>query len=165
MIDLLPEGAEGKRKLGVIVGVSSLIILGLGVFMLKAGEFESAVTISHQVASDSGSLGDIIWADIEGAVVAPGVYKLDKGARIETVLAAAGGLAENADKAWVEKNVNKAQVLVDGYKLYIPDINEANTQSKVIGLQSKMVSINSGSQSELESLPGIGPVTAQKIIV
>lgn len=146
------------------MGVTSLIILGLGVFMLKAGEFESNVTITQMTATNSGALSNQIWADIEGAVVRPGVYKMDDGARIDDLIRMAGGLSQTAERPWVDKNINRAQLIEDGYKLYIPSVNEANTRSNVNELQPTVISINSSSQSELESLPGIGPVTAQKII-
>jgi competence protein ComEA len=92
------------------------------------------------------------------------VYRLDLGSRIDKALQTAGGLTGEADRGWVEKNVNKAQMVVDGYKLYIPKKNQDGLNLQVAGLQSRATSINSGSQNDLESLPGIGPVTAQKII-
>jgi competence protein ComEA len=92
---------------------------------------------------------------------------LDADARVHDALVAAGGLTENADR----KAVNLAAKIADGQKIYIPAIGESPVQvlgSTVSGSSgtdgSGLVSVNNASQSELESLPGIGPVTSQKII-
>jgi len=57
----------------------------------------------------------------------------------------------------IDRKVNKSAILKDGQKIYIPFVGEKLADSKI-------VNINSSSQYELESLPGVGPVTAKKII-
>lgn len=111
-----------------------------------------------------------IFIDIEGAVVKPGLYKLPQGSRIQDGLVAAGGLSAQADREYIAKNLNLAIKLTDGAKIYVPSIGEAVNDTSVlntstqVGNVSGLININSGSQTQLESLPGIGPVTAQKII-
>ena len=66
------------------------------------------------------SINKEILIDISGAVVHPGIYKLTKGSRINGRVLAAGGILEEANKEWVQKNLNLAQEVKDGEKLYIP---------------------------------------------
>ncbi len=120
---------------------------------------------------------------IAGAVVNPGVYEIPKDGRVEEALGAAGGLAEEADRDWVDKNLNLAAKLSDGDKLYIPKVGETTTPSSantspvpppsstgIVSGSSKPsdcshVNINTASAAALdECLPGIGPAYAQRIV-
>lgn len=111
-----------------------------------------------------------IMVDVEGAVEKPGVYELESNARLQDAIASAGGLSAEADREYISKGVNLAQTVTDGLKIYIPKVGEqvagivstANSGSSTS--ISGSVNINSASQSQLEDLPKIGPVTAQKII-
>ena len=112
-----------------------------------------------------------IMVDVSGAVVNPGVYKLESESRIEDAIKAAGGLAEQASGEYVSKSLNLAQKISDGVKIYIPYQGEKITGQASVGIvagiknsNSGGVNISSANQAELEALPGIGPVTASKII-
>ncbi len=112
-----------------------------------------------------------IAVDIEGAVISPGVYKLPEDSRIKDALAKAGGLSQKADRNWVAKNLNLAGKLTDSAKIYIPEagesaVSQASSQTNTnTGIQTTgLININSASVSELDTLPGIGPATAEKII-
>lgn len=106
-----------------------------------------------------------IVVHITGAVPRPGVYALPKGARVQDVISAAGGFLAEADKT----NINLAALLEDGEKLDIAFIEGGSpvlatpVETIVVGT-TELVNINTASQAELESLPGIGPTTATKII-
>lgn len=110
-----------------------------------------------------------LYVDISGAVVKPGVYALPTEARVGEALKAAGGLTAKADPGFVAHSLNLAQKLSDGMKLYIPAKGEgggvvSGGSAPAATTGSGMININSATQSQLESLPGIGPVTAQAII-
>ena len=104
---------------------------------------------------------------ISGAVPRPGVYALAQGSRVQDVISAAGGFLADADKT----GINLARALEDGEQLDIPYLVGV---SPVIGTELpiatipassyELVNINTATQADLESLPGIGPTTAQKII-
>ncbi len=106
-----------------------------------------------------------------GAVVAPGVHRLPAGSRVADLVAAAGGLAPDAD---VDR-VNLAAVLVDGSRVYVPRRGEASVPNVPAdggsaggGTGSSApkgpVDINTATVEELDTLPGVGPTTAQAIV-
>lgn len=104
---------------------------------------------------------------ITGAVPRPGVYALAQGARVQDAISAAGGFLAEAEKT----GINLARALEDGEQLDIPYVEGASpvileepaaTEAPVEN--TELININFASQAELESLPGIGPTTAQKII-
>ncbi|MEW6717921.1 MAG: helix-hairpin-helix domain-containing protein [Chloroflexota bacterium] len=104
---------------------------------------------------------------IEGAVLQPGVYTLPHGSRVQEAINAAGGLTSEAQ----EGALNLAAPLEDGERIWVPVAgkNPAPTSSANQPpnpqTTDSVININTATQEELESLPGIGPVTAEKIIV
>lgn len=110
-----------------------------------------------------------LTVDIEGSVVSPGVYQLPLDSRIQDALVAAGGLSGSADRDYIAKAINLATKLSDGSKIYIPKIGETDKSigigtTEVMGRLLTQINVNSASEQDLDSLPGIGPVTAQKIM-
>jgi competence protein ComEA len=104
--------------------------------------------------------------DISGAVAKPGVYTMAADERIKDILIKAGGLRPEADAGWVNRSLNLAATLSDGSKLYIPFSGEAPAQA-VLGQgqdNACSVNINTATIAQLDTLPGIGEVTAQKIL-
>lgn len=113
-----------------------------------------------------------IFVHVSGAVANPGLVELSEGSRVADAIKAAGGISEDG----VAESVNLARKLNDGEQLHVMSKAEAdsagnfnaqaqasNRASSTSGV-SGLVNINSATQEELESLPGIGPSTASKII-
>jgi competence protein ComEA len=114
-----------------------------------------------------------IKIEVAGAVQRPGIYELPAGTRVGDAIAAAGGLAANADEA----ALSLARVLQDGEKLAAPTVQPAkpppaaSSPSEPAGARSGgdgssagLLNVNTASAQELEALPAIGPVTAQAIV-
>jgi competence protein ComEA len=117
---------------------------------------------ASSVREDAADGGELV-VDIEGGVNFPGIHRLPGGSRVADALAAAGGYAEDADLAAAARSLNLAAAVVDGQQIYVPVLGEAPATGGD-GTGSGLVNLNRASQSELEALPGIGPVTAKKII-
>jgi competence protein ComEA len=102
----------------------------------------------------------LIVVDVEGAVLRPGVVRLASGARVADALAAAGGTTPDADPA----ALNKAAALRDGARVYVPRYGETPPAGSVGSESERKVDINHATAAELETLPGIGPSTAARIV-
>lgn len=137
------------------MGFVSLFCITISLTLLFKS-YQSAAPIEFSEATVAGVLSGIT-IDIEGAVNHPGVYELPLGARVEDAIVAAGGFSSDADEDAIGKTVNRAVKISDGAKLYIPKTGQTTAVSGNI-------SINASSQSELESLSGVGPATAKKIM-
>jgi len=144
-----------------------VLLSGGLIYSLRSGQVSNEITFEPSGATSKETSENKISVDIEGAVINPNVYSLSPSARVKDGLIAAGGLASNADREWIAKNLNLALKLSDSAKIYIPKIGEAparnSTASNTVSLTG-LININSASASELDSLPGIGAATAQKII-
>ena len=117
-----------------------------------------------------------IIVHVTGAIKKDGIIEVKQGDRIADVIEKAGGITEEADLS----KVNLAYKVSDGQKIYIPSINEKDLQTgteeyitneagKNIIVEEEetnkeKVNINTATQTELETLSGIGPSTALKII-
>ena len=102
---------------------------------------------------------------ITGAVPRPGVYALPKNARVQDAIAAAGGFLAEAEKS----QINLAALLQDGEKLDVPFLEGAipivaTPGPTVVAVTTELININTASSAELETLPGIGPSLAQRVI-
>jgi competence protein ComEA len=110
---------------------------------------------------------------VQGGVAEPGVRELPAGSRVADAIAAAGGYAVDADLEAAAEGINLAEPLVDGGQVRVPRIGESvvttgpvATHAPVAGGGSGggIVNLNTATPEQLEALPGIGPVTVQKIV-
>lgn len=178
LVNLLTSLSKNNLPLYLLIG---LILIGFGVLSYKTNIFSGGdkVEVLNGSTQRQDKSFDVV-VEIAGAVEKPGVYKLPENSRVDDLLIISGGLSENADRDWLEKNINKAAKLSDGQKIYIYKVNESGYQSSgesakensgiklyqgVLGSESgELTNINTSTQSELEKLDGIGPVYGQKII-
>lgn len=114
-----------------------------------------------------------IVVHIIGSIKSEGIIKINEGARISDVIEAAGGLMPEADVS----KINLAYMVLDGQKIYIPNINDKEEEEYIteeigediiiednISKSVSLININTANQAELETLSGVGPSTALKII-
>ena len=168
-----------KQKIIVVVLIIIMCIV-IGYYIISKTEkydYSDIEKISNIIEEDQEVDDNIIEnkivIHITGEVEEEGVIELEKGARISDAIEEAGGTTEEADLS----NVNLAYSLSDGQKVKIPNINEKDEEIIVVeekagdniiieGNKSKeeKININKAAQTEIETLPGIGPSTALKII-
>lgn len=154
-----------KYRLAVIVGLIGLILLALGIlaiFLTRQGQPQIKI-LPFEAQGEPAQ--ETILVDLRGAVQNPGVYELPADSRINDLLIRAGGLAASADREWLDKNINLAQKLTDGVKIYIPPLRSAEGgategQAEPVG----KININTASASQLDSLWGVGEARAKAII-
>jgi competence protein ComEA len=153
------------KKNGLFLALFTSGILMTGYGILHDSTKSNEIELVKAEASESSNSTPKILVDVSGAVVVPGMYELDEGARVQDALVLAGGFDEAADKEYISQYLNLAQKLSDGAKLYIPRTNQ-NSKGEVAGIASisSLININTASESELDTLPAIGMVTAGKII-
>lgn len=172
--------AKENKKIVEKVILAVLLIVCLILFTFGKDEPADIVIASSseteyevddsEVNSERITAGQI-YVDVQGAVQKPGVVMLSEGARVFQAIEAAGGLASLSDTA----PLNLAQQLYDGDKLYVPFVGETELaqESGSAGLAGSAgyassgngkININTATSEELQSLSGIGIVTAGKII-
>ena len=127
-----------------------------------------------------GGAPDLV-VDVEGAVLRPGVVRLPSGARVGEAIAAAGGYSPSVDVDRAPLVINLAAPVTDGDRIRVPAVGDADEAATTAGqavptavvgdgseapgaAASAPIDLNRATQAELEALPGIGPVTARKII-
>lgn len=158
-----------RQNFPVLLFVSlGLIFFILGLFSLRQEKDSKDSEVIFETKNEEVRTMKV---DVEGAVVHPGVYEMTGNARVQEALILAGGLSSLADREWVAKNLNLAAKLSDGAKIYIPQKGESPLRQSFVGQAGirgeslgEKININTATTEELDKLPGVGPVTAQKIL-
>lgn len=169
------RGGPSVQPLALAALGAALLIGGLAVVVAVGGPDGETLGPGSDVTAlgspaPGGASGGII-VDVAGAVVTPGVYRLMSGARVGDAVDAAGGFSPRVDADRVASELNLAATLADGQEVRVPSRDDPaggrathGGATGSGGSSGALIDLNSATQSELESLPGIGPVTASKII-
>ncbi|MBI4225568.1 ComEA family DNA-binding protein [Candidatus Roizmanbacteria bacterium] len=181
IISLKPLWDKYKMKTFLVSTAFVIAIVSLFIFLANQTWQKEEIPILSPVKTTPLSENRIV-VDLSGSIEKPDVYETSSGARLKDVMILAGGLSAQADRKYFSRNFNLAKILKDQEKIYIPSIDEiedgilkqntqiiTNNQDQIIGVSSDFkgasrININTASMSELDSLAGIGKVTAQKII-
>ncbi len=161
-----------KYKIEVVLLVFALLsaLISVGIYFAGKKDSKEAAVIFEEKTADYPSK---IFIDIAGAVEKPDVYEVTVGARLKDFLIMAGGLSAEADREFFSRNFNLARIVADQEKIYIPSVNEVQrgffvenqqTLKNISENQSEKININTATIEELDELPGVGKVTAKKII-
>lgn len=163
-----------KHRGYLVLSLIYLALAGVGVAALRWPRPEPIAIIAPTAPPAPTASMAPIQVHVTGAVKRPGVYSVGPDSRLVHAVEAAGGMAPDAD----EERINLADRLLDGQQVYVPrrgvPIPPSPTPasgptggSRVAGADlagTGVVNINSASAAELETLPGIGPALAQRII-
>ena len=176
-----------KKQKVIVLVIAIVVAIGMIYFIYNKNQItddvnlENDILVSENVAKEKSSNTteeNEVIIHITGSVKNPGIVRLKEGSRIEDAIEAAGGLTENADIS----KVNLAYVVDDGTKIKIPSsqeedigdeeiidsgsgeniIIEENTTSS--NKSSQTININKATETELQTLPGIGASLASRII-
>jgi competence protein ComEA len=162
MADLTP------RQLALCVaGAVLAVVLGvrqLGGGDVDAGEPPPQPVAAIEVQEDAGASGRVV-VHVAGAVRQPGVYKLPATARVDDAVARAGGPTRRADLG----GLNLAAEVEDGRQVLVPERLRAGDPAPAAGTsaapaEGQPLNLNTATLEQLDTLSGIGPLTAQKIL-
>lgn len=156
-ISSLRQNPQTLLLLGLFLAGLFLLALGAGLFLFRGSTPSDDIKI---ISTESETEGEIV-VHIDGAIEKAGVYKLPKDVRVSDAVSAAGGLTADADQS----RINLAAKLADGQKIYIAKVGEnIQGQSLTGSAATGLINMNTATEAQLDTLPGVGPVTAQKII-
>lgn len=173
-----------KKQKIIVIAIAGIVVIGIMYFIYNKNQakedinIENEILVNNVITNENNTNDDIVIIHITGSVKNPGIVKLKEGSRIEDAIESAGGLTENADIT----KVNLAYVVEDGTKIKIPsaseedigdeDIIDSKSGDNIIieenavplNNSTQTININKATEKEFETLPGIGPSLASKII-
>jgi len=182
--------ARSQPPVWVLAAIVAAAVLIAAAFWLAASSGGGSVAVDGSTAAVADGTGDPgprpiassnrvgdkdLVVDIQGAVVRPGVLHLPAGSRVGDAIAAAGGYGPRVAADRVGRELNLAALLRDGDQVLVPSRDDG-TQGAGTGEPSGAgassrpgsavgpIDLNRATASELDALPGIGPVTANKIV-
>jgi len=171
-----------------LLTLATVITVISSVLYLKSAQNTKEEIEASEIIPGLATSPTRIFVDVSGAVKKPNIYQVNFGARIKEVVDKAGGLSDDADIMFFNRNFNLSRIVSDQEKIYIPSISEINngafiqnqrtldyfsptqnssvSSESYIGLQEaeSLTNLNSATIEELDQLPGIGQITANKII-
>jgi competence protein ComEA len=163
-------------RLAIATLVAAVAALGLGawLFLAPTESLDSAADPFDpfggdplSASPDAYAAAGVVVVDVEGGVLRPGIVELPDGTRVADAIAAAGGYSRDADLAAAATSVNLAAFVSDGQQIFVPLLGAPGGGAGGgggVGSGPALVNLNTASPEALDALPGIGPVTVQKIV-
>ena len=154
--------------LPLVIGVAVLFFWFYGAeedIVVSGGDDVSSEIVSEDTKGQTVT-GTEMYVDISGAVVNPGVYEVSSSTRLFQVIEMAGGLADNADV----DSLNRAEIVYDGQKIIVGTASNSKIRTEVSsegsqsGITNGKVNLNLADSATLQTIPGIGPSKAERII-
>jgi competence protein ComEA len=145
------------RAIKALIAIATALVVVIGFMWWSArpiGELaplDVNSSIGLELSDESSDTFAPVVVHVAGAVKSPGLYELAPGSRVADAITAAGGVTKKS----AADSVNLARELVDGEQISVGGASSSG---------SKGISINSSSATELEALPGVGPVLAARIV-
>lgn len=160
-VDVRLSALSLRRLAAVGLALAVLLVLAVRHFG-GGGAAAPAVAPVRPAHTAPSAAAKLLVVDVAGAVRRPGLYSLRTGSRIDDAIAAAGGATRRAQI----DAVNLAAPIADGEQIVVPGrgATGAAVAAGAGSSPSAPLDLNTATLEQLETLPGIGPVTAQKIL-
>ncbi len=170
---------EEKKAYIISFLLSALVVSLIYSLLLNHGNSQKSGEVVYQEAKKQNEekidLPGRIYMDLSGAILRPGVYEVSEGARVADAISMSGSFVKEADRVFIDKCLNLSEKLKDESKIYIPFRGEyiatggdCRLNQKIVkndsGTNLDLININNSDSKELETLPGIGPTYAERII-
>jgi competence protein ComEA len=155
---------ELSRSQVVVYGAIAIALLLVGARAIRAeGDSGPSASAAGPAAPSNLSIdhgGPDVVVDVAGAVRRPGVYRLPAGARVVDAVQRAGGPKGGA----ALESINRAARLADGQQVVVPQRGPGGAAPTAAPSEAGPIGLGSATVEQLETIDGIGPVTAQKIV-
>jgi len=163
----LDFGFTDEQRKAVLITFAAALAVGAIFFALSQGRSSEPIAsvVPTVIAPSIPEIAEVLIVDVSGRVHKPGVYSLDKGSRAIDAIDKAGGALSGVDLS----DINLAHVLFDGEQIIVgaPKVSYSNTKRGAPKVKaptaSSPLSLNSATLAQLDTLPGIGPVMANRI--
>lgn len=164
----ISDAARASRSELLLVVLLGFAIVGTGLVVILRSTDPPAPPLERVAAKAEATISPSpakqVVVHVSGQVNKPGVYELPEGSRVQDAVAAAGGPLAEADA----NALNLAAVIADGQKVTVPKpgeavVTDAGTSADP-GAPPGKVNLNLATAAQLEELPGVGPVLAERII-
>lgn len=165
----MAEFLHQRRRQLLLAAVALVLLLLAARYLLPAGTATPAAPLPPPPGPGTGAAGPSarVVVDVVGEVRRPGLYRLADGSRIADAVARAGGATRKAELA----QVNLAAPLADGEQVVVPARGPAAAAAPAVAdgggdaaAPSAPIQLSTATVEQLDSLPGVGPATAQKIL-
>jgi competence protein ComEA len=150
-----------KKKILIAAIISITLLFGIWFWMQRPiDEYSIAEETGISPGLSTSQTNGEFYVHLDGAVINPGVYQVAPNTRLFQLIDLAGGESVDADLA----SINLAQVIVDGNKYHIPFTYATDIFAAESSAKDSLVNINLADAAILDTLPGVGPATAEKIM-
>jgi competence protein ComEA len=159
----MPSFTLSRRHALIAVVCALAVVVGAArLFSAPPSSSERVATTLTPIVAEAPAKPRAVVVDVQGAVRRPGVYRFAAGARIVDAIARAGGATRGADRSLV----NLAAPLSDGQQVVVPRAGGGARAATGASASAATVPVdlNTATLEQLDALPGVGPVTAQKIV-
>ncbi len=148
-----------RNRDGLAIGLVGMVAVGAAATYVQRPVPPVVVQAAPPAPSPSAASPAPLAVHVSGAVRTPGLYQLSPGARVNDAIRAAGGATADGDV----QRLNLAARIADGQQVIVPERRDPVAVASPPTVRPR-ISVNTASVAELDTLPGLGPVMAQRIV-